>query len=257
MSRFGSLEFDNESAGEFRDRSLEKDERYYYPLARGAFEEADFEKALRLFSKVLEFNPNHTEAWSGQVRALIELEEYREAKLWADKALERFPHDPELLAAKGVALGRCGEQETALAFSDAALEERGDTPYVWLARGDVLLAAKERRADYCLEKALALAPGDWVVAWLAARIHYYYEQFSLGLKLAQQALEWNATQAVVWLQVGLCQWELGLAGPARHPLQQARQLNPRCYRAEQAWIRFNREGGGLGLTALWRRLFRK
>ena len=37
---------------------------------------------------------------------LIELAEYREAKIWADKALERFPHEPELLAAKAVALGR-------------------------------------------------------------------------------------------------------------------------------------------------------
>ena len=36
------------------------------------------------------------------MRMLIELGEFREAKLWADKALERFPHEPELLAAKAV-----------------------------------------------------------------------------------------------------------------------------------------------------------
>ena len=36
------------------------------------------------------------------MRALIELEEFQEAKLWADKALERFPNEPELLAAKAV-----------------------------------------------------------------------------------------------------------------------------------------------------------
>ena len=31
-----------------------------------------------------------TAAWTGQVRMLIELGEFREAKLWADKALERL-----------------------------------------------------------------------------------------------------------------------------------------------------------------------
>src|SRR3989442_352829 len=143
-----------------------KDEAYYFAEARTAFENGNFESALRLYSKVLEFNPLNAAAWTGQVRMLIEMGELREAKLWADKALERFPHEPELLAAKAVALGRSGDLQGALAFSDASIEERGDTPYIWLARGDVLLAREESRADYCFEKALLLAPRDWFVAWL-------------------------------------------------------------------------------------------
>src|SRR5256712_12234499 len=133
---------------------------------------------------------------------LIELGEFREAKLWADKALERFPREPELLAAKAVALGRGGDLQAALAFSDASIEERGDTPYIWLARGDVLLARKEHRADYCFEKAQLLAPQDWFVNWLAARIRYYYEQFALALKLLQEAVEWNSTHFLLWLELG-------------------------------------------------------
>ena len=171
---------------------------------------------MRLYSKVLEFNPQNAAAWTGQVRMLIELGEYREARLWADKALERFPREPELLAAKAVALGRSGDLQGALAFSDASIEERGDTPYVWLARGDVLLAREESRADYCFEKALLLAPRDWFVAWLAARIRYYYKQFALALKLLQQAVELNAGHFLLWLELGRCQQALGLVGPARH-----------------------------------------
>jgi len=75
-----------------------KDEAYYLAAARAAFESGKFEPALRLYSKVLEYNPQNADAWTGQVRMLIELGEFREAKLWADKALERFPHEPELLA---------------------------------------------------------------------------------------------------------------------------------------------------------------
>src|SRR6266850_4432470 len=194
MSRFGNLEF----SSEFEDQSqksagLVKDDAYYMAEARAAFENGNFESALRLYSKVLEFNPQNAAAWTCQVRMLIELGESREAKLWADKALERFPHEPELLAAKAVALARSGDLQGALAFSDAAIEERGDTPYIWLARGDVLLTRKESRADYCFDKALLLAPQNWLVAWLAARIRYHYEQFVLALKLVQQALEWNTS----------------------------------------------------------------
>ena len=163
MSRFGNLEFEGDEHQEVgaEQKLPVKDESYYVNAARTAFENGQFEPALRYYSKILEFNPTNTAAWAGQVRMLIELGEFREAKLWADKALEQFPHEPELLAAKAVALGRSGDLGGAISFSDAAIEERGDTPYVWLARGDVLLARSESRADYCFEKAVQLAPGDW------------------------------------------------------------------------------------------------
>jgi tetratricopeptide (TPR) repeat protein len=256
MSRFVNLEF----GGESEDFSLDqgsgpKDEAYYLGKARESFENGDFEGGLRFYSKVLEFNPNNTIAWTGQVRMLIELREYREAKLWAEKALERFPREPELLAAKAVALARMGSLKEAMAFSDGAIEERGDTPYVWLARADVLLAQKERRADYCFQKALSLAPNDWFVTWLAARIRYFYKQFSLTLQLLQQAIELNAAHFLIWLELGQCQEALGLIGPARHSFEQARELNPRCDKAEDKLAQISGVGMGPRLRGAWRRLF--
>jgi len=256
MSRFSNLEFGNEPG----DQSLEgkapvKDENYYFGEARAAFESGNFESALRLYSKVLEYNPQNAAAWTGQVRMLIELGEYREAKLWADKALERFPHEPELLAAKGVALGRSGDLQEALAFSDASIEERGDTPYVWLARADVLLAREETRADYCFEKALLLASSDWVVAWLAARIRCFYKQFVVALKLLQQAIEWNAGHFLLWLELGRCQQALGLVGPARTSYSHARQLNPACLEAGAALMGLGEAGVSTRVRGWWRRIF--
>ena len=244
MSRFGNLEL---GSNEFEDqwqqqKPLARDEAYYLAEARGACEDGEFEKALRAYSKVLEYNPQNAAAWTAQVRMLIELGEYREAKLWADKALERFASWPELLAAKAVALARGGDLQGALAFSDASIEERGDTPYVWLARGDVLLARKEQRADYCFEKALLLAPKDWFIAWLAARIRFYYRQFALALTLLQQAVEWNAANFILWLDLGHCQRELGLIGPARISFTQARQINPNCDQARAALIQLSHAG---------------
>jgi Flp pilus assembly protein TadD len=258
MSRFVNLELGGESEdrSQRQPRALVKDEAYYFSEARTAFENGNFESALRLYAKVLEFNPENAAAWAGQVRMLIELGEFREAKLWSDKALERFPRDPELLAAKAVALARNGDLEAALMFSDTSIEERGDTPYVWLARGDVLLAREEPRADYCFEKAQMLAPRDWFITWLAARIRFYYRQFALALKLLQQAVEWNAGHFVLWLELGLCQEQLGLVGPARNSLTQAQQLNPQCPEARLGLVK-------LSQTELfpwrrwWRRLFQR
>jgi tetratricopeptide (TPR) repeat protein len=256
MSRFVNLEFGGDSEEESQGlKPLVKDEAHYVAEARTAFENGNFESGLRLYSKVLEFNPQNTTAWTGQVRMLIELGEYREAKLWADKALERFPHEPELLAAKAVALARLGSLKEALAFSDASIEERGDTPYIWLARGDVLLAHEEARADYCFEKALTLAAGDWFITWLAAKIRYYYEQFAVALKLLQRAIEMNTGHFLLWLELGHCQQALGLIGPARNSFTQAKQLNPRC---EEAGLALGQlAGAGLSgrVRGFWRRLF--
>jgi tetratricopeptide (TPR) repeat protein len=256
MSRFANLEFDGESEQQWQEpKAPVKDEAYYLAQAQAGFESGNFESALRTYGKVLEFNPQNAQAWSGQVRMLVEMGEYREARLWADKALERFPREPELLAAKAVALARSGDLQAALIFSDASIEERGDTPYVWLARGDVLLAREEARADYCFEKALRLAPRDWFIAWLAGRIRFCYKQFVLALKLLQQAVEWNPGHFTLWLELGQCQQALGLISSARTSFSQAKQLNPRCSEAGLGLVRLS--GGGLRsrVRGLWRRIF--
>jgi len=244
MSRFVNLELSGESEEQPSQSQTGqlKDQVYYFAQAQAAFGNGDFEQGLRFYSKVLEYDPKHTDAWTGQVRMLIELGEFREAKLWADKALERFPNDPELLAAKAVALGRTGDLQGALAFSDASIEERGDTPYVWLARGDVMLARKEQRADYCFEMALLLAPRDWFTHWLAARIRFYYKQFVLALKLLQPAVEWNTTHFILWLELGQCQRALGLIHPAEASFEQASHLNPQCHAARLASTELSKTG---------------
>lgn len=254
MSRFVNLEFGDESEYQSNPQTPSlKGEAHYLTEATTAFENGNFEPALRLYSKVLEFNPQNVAAWTGQVRMLIELGEYREATLWADKALERFPHEPELLAAKAVALARGGDLKGALVFSDESIAEFGDKPYVWLARGDVMLARKEQRADYCFEKALMLAPRDWFIAWLAARIRQYYEQFALALKLLQQAVEWNASHFLLWLHLGQCQQALGLAGPAAQSFKVAKELNPK--RAAE-FVGTNSKQNNVGaFRGIWRRLF--
>ena len=256
MSRFGNLEFDAHEESGRSELQVGRGEAHWFDAADAAFATAEFDTALRLYARVLEHNPDSVSAWTGQVRALIELGEFREAKLWADKALERFPTAPELLAAKGVALGRLGDLDTAIAFSDASLEERGDTPYVWLARGDVLLARREKRADYCFERAISLAGGQWLIAWLAARIRRYYRQFAAALKLALQAVALEPGNVVVWLLCGDCQIALGLTDSAQRSFRQALDLDPNCRTASSQLAALQNRGAFSRLAGRWRELFR-
>jgi len=256
MSRFVNLEI-GDRAGEqtpAQAPALVKDEAFYQRAAQTAFEEADYQKALRSYGKVLEFNPQNAAAWTAQVRMLLELDQGAEAKVWADQALERFPREADLLAAKGVVLARLGEEQSALAFSDAAVGENGISPYVWLARGDVLLTAREPLADYCIDKALMLAPGDWVAAWQAARIRVRHGQFALALRPLRQAVEWNPGHFLPWLELGLCQEALGLRGAAEQSLTQARELNRHHGAAAEALARLGSRGTGDRLRGWWRRL---
>jgi tetratricopeptide (TPR) repeat protein len=257
MSRFSNLEFNDESSGQSRRQLSAPDASHYLGEAQAAFEQADFEAALRCYAKAIEFSPRSAAGWIGQVRALIELGEFSEASLWADKALQQFPNEPELLAAKGVALARSGDVDGAIAFSDSSIAEHGETPYVWLARGDVLLARKERRAEFCFEKALILAAKDWFVTWLAARIRAFYRQFSLALKLAQQALELKPDHAVLWLFAGTCQKQLGLVRAAQNSFQQASELDPRCQEAKLAMAQLSQTGWAERLGGWWRQRFGK
>ena len=234
MSRFGKLEFGSGQGDELSPSHRGPDEAKCLKEANDAFTQGNFEGALRLFARALEHNQTNPSAWTGQVRMLIELADFQQAKQWADRALELFPRDAELLAAKAVALARLGDLPAAMAFSDAAVEREPQEPYTWLARGDVLLAKDEKGADYCFSKALAAAPGQWLWPWLASRIHLYYRRMALALKLISQAMALDASQSVIWAQMGKCQLALGLASAAQTSLEQARQLNPQSLEAATA-----------------------
>jgi tetratricopeptide (TPR) repeat protein len=256
MSRFINLEFGDEAEDQSQGETpgLAKDEHFYLCEAQAALERADFEKALRHYGKVLDFNPKNASAWTAQVRMLIELDQFRDANAWADKALESFPREAELLAAKAVALARNGDLKGALVFSDASIEEQAGTPYVWLARGDVLLARKEARADYCFEKALLLAAGNWVILWQAARVRFYHEQFAAALQLAQQAIGRDAGRFVLWLEEGRCQESLGLLDAAQDSFSRALELDPGCHAATEALAQLRAHGIEDRVRGWWRRL---
>ncbi|MGC9034716.1 MAG: tetratricopeptide repeat protein [Verrucomicrobiia bacterium] len=255
MSRFSNLEFDRWSENYLQnDLTAPRDESFFVKEARLGFENARFEHSLRGYAKALEFNPMNTSAWAGQVYALIELGEYREANLWSDKALERFPDNPEILSAKAVALARLNDTGAALAYADSAVEARGDLPVVWLARAEVLFAKREKVAEYSLERALSLAPGDWFVHLMASKIYYYYKFFVKAFKYAKKAIELNSEVAICWLQFGLCQLELGMYPQAKSSFARALELSPDSHHIREAIKQLDEQGSGSRLLRFFKKI---
>ena len=257
MSRFINLELGDESEKRSAASSAVTDEMRFLADAEAAFAQARFDHALRWFARVLEFNSANAAAWIGQVRSLIELGEFREASIWADKAMEKFPREPELLAAKGVALARLGDLDAAAAFSDAAFEEGGDSPYLWLARGDVFLARKDAAAETCIARALEMTTGQWLFAWLAARVRLFYRQFTLGLKHARQALEWNPVNPQLWALAALCEVRIGLVQAAEASLAKAFELDPHSQDAQKVRRELGNPGAFQRLAGWFKQTFPK
>lgn len=242
MARFSNLEYDDseesgqpenprqplatKASAKYEPRER-RDEEAYTDKALAQYQLGQFEQALRLYSRALEFNPNHEPAWVGQVRMLLELGELKEAAVWSQKSLDIFRNHPELLSARAVAACRLGDREKALQFSDAAANApNSNSVYVWLARGEVLLGTRGKNGQFCLNKAKTIAGGnDWFTMLLVARIYYFYRQYSRALEEARGAMELKPSNPFVWVVLGNSQERLGLFKQAKASYKQAIQLD--------------------------------
>jgi len=242
--RFSNLEFEGDDA---RDPRAEADKPQAAAQADGArhfvaqvadadsyMQQAesqelagDHENALRSYSAALGENHLLLDAWVGQVRMLLELEEYPEARIWADKALEKFPDHPQLLAAKSVALHRMGNERDALGLNDTALQARGESVLVWVCRGELMFADNRPAAVECFNRAIRLPAPKGPTLMQVGAVLLRCGEFSLALSTLQKAAAQLPDAARVWYLLGRAQEELGLLDQARVSYQQARDRAPR------------------------------
>jgi tetratricopeptide (TPR) repeat protein len=205
-----------------------RDEAYWLGEALKHARAGRFEKALRLYSRALELDPNLSQGWVGQVRMLLELGELKEATVWADKGLDLHRDHPELLAAKAQAVARLGDPIRAIALHDAAMKGKGASPEVWLGRGEVILAGIRGGEEHCFEKARIESKGDASIATSVARIYLGYGQAPLALSWSQQAVRKDPRSAFAWRVQGEVESNLGLDDAAQRSLRTARSLDPDC-----------------------------
>ena len=255
MSRFSHLEFGKKRASQKHGASGEpvRDSDFFHDRAIRAWLAGDFEQALQNFSRALEKSSAFYPGWFGQVRMLVELSEYQEARVWADKALELFPEHPELLAAKAAAFARDADLSKAQVCCDRAIAKEGVTSYVWLVRAELLLIQKSRTAYNCIRSAISIAGNQLAIVHLeAGRIYCRFENYSSALQYLRLAATDIPKSALVWYELGCCQVMLGFP-EAAVSLEQSLKLRPAWPEAAAALQRFNRRGLISRICSLFRR----
>lgn len=254
MGRFSNLEFDGKQVpgnGPLSTGQEVRDDGHYLRLGDQDHRSARFERALRHYSRALEFNANLQAAWVGQVQMLIELGEFAEANLWADKALEIHRDHPELLSGKAVAWARLGDAKRAIQFTDAALAQRGMAPVVWMARGEALMAAGQANDDHCFERASMESHQDWFVQLRIARACYWHRCFSRAMAWATRALKREPGAPFAVHVLGDCQLALGLRGEAETSYRQALALDRDFDLSREALANLEKQGV---LSRAWARV---
>lgn len=242
--RFEHLEFENEP------RARQEPLQSGAPIAtaegflRKAHEQyrmGEFEAALRLYTRCLEFDRGIIPSWVGQVHMLVQLDELREARMWADKALELFRNNGELLASKAQACLRLEDKRAALACTDASFQAPGTSPYRWQVRGEIMLAHGEKAYDACFKRALTEPTSDWFDRIIIARIFLYYRRTMSALEMAMQAVRLQPEAAYAWYVQGNCQQLIGMSSVAMVSYGRCLEIQPGYRPAEAAQQQLSNE----------------
>lgn len=231
------------------------DQDFYLDKARSAFADEDYERALSYYSRTLQYDINIEEAWVGQLRCLIEMNELPEAVTWFNRASERFPQSAQLFSARAVAEARLGDTGTALEFSDSAFSARGINSFCWVARGDVLISVNPVNARACFAKAIELAPNDWSVRHQIARAYLVRRRYHEALDYLNQAVRLDPDRFNCWYWIGRCCDALGQNDEARTAYSRALVACPGFKPALEAIEELDRRGPMSAVVDAVKRLF--
>lgn len=226
-SRFQNLELE-ESPRPNLTAVPSRDADYYLQEAAAHELEGMFEPALRSFSASLRKDTTRAEGWCGQVRCLVQLEEFREAQVWSQKAAAILPASPQTRSARAYALARSGLLEEALQYSDQAFELQPESkcPYLWLERSACLLAAgRTSSAERCMQKVRELrADADWRQREALELLAFGHHEAAVGL--LNDVVAARPGRANSWLLLARGYRLLGDRTRFQKALDQAGRLRP-------------------------------
>jgi len=251
MSRFKWLEFENKPGGEnpSGNPATPPDDGFAGPgqklpfesetagidmtdpaqvlhLAEKVWRRLEYEKALKLYSKVLSLDPNIEAGWVGQLRCLIDLQENPEALTWAKKAQKMFPKSADVMSAYALATARQGDLREAMSFSDGAMKNDRIVWYPWVVRGEILALSGAPNADLCMMKAREAMPNDPFVTLKVAQAYARTPMFEKAVPLFAKALGSFPDLPEAWFEFGQVQLEIGFLEPAREAFARANKLAP-------------------------------
>lgn len=99
-----------------------------------------YEEAVASYDRVLELQPDSFQSWSDRGDALSNLGRYREAIASYDQALSIEPSLSSIWCSRGELLAQLGRSEEAITSYDKAIEINPDASHAWYYRGNALIS---------------------------------------------------------------------------------------------------------------------
>lgn len=214
-----------------REPDTGKDEHWHLAAANRAFDDGDYDSALRNYSAAIGYRADMEEAWAGQTRAMVLFGQVHQSLTWGKKAVEKLPTSRLVASAMAYAMAHAGGAAEALKLSDQVMQSgpeavEGD-PWFWYDRGVCLLeSAQVESAHNCFEKVARLTAS--APQWLQ-RIGLEYllsNDPSRALVVFNKALETRSDHVYLWLLTARAASRLHLESRAREALDQALKLDP-------------------------------
>jgi protein O-GlcNAc transferase len=227
--------------------------QHFVDLAEEAMGRGGFERALRYYGRALEQDRVRAEAWAGQARALLAMDQPEEAFTWLEQAVQVAGEQADFHALRAIAAARLGRAEEAMAWADKAMRSGADRAEIWLGRAEVLYQQGQgHAAGRCLDKAHEREPGGESARRCG--------EVALGAGDLPRAHGWleRARTAcpdcpLVALRLGVYWERAGHLGRARTELHRALALEPGLAPARLALEDLGGRGVLHRVFAIWRR----
>ncbi len=238
-TRFKFLEFEKKIQNKLEENQIsvqQYNEIVLTTLKTDAFNsyiKGDFDDALFLYGRMLNYNRSNEQPWVGQVASLIRAGRYEEAKINVDNGLNEFPYSSLLLAQKGVIYGYLNNRSLAFEYSDAAFE-KVTSSLIYIYRGELLfIYGKNQEAGVLFYKAFENNENNLLFHFEIGLIYFQNGLYNNALFHLNKVIESTENNAFVLFTIGECHEKLGFKSKAETLYKQALVINPSFEKAHR------------------------
>ncbi len=211
-------------------------------IALGKLERYD--EALTCYEEAISINPNFDNAWLNKGIALGKLERYDEALTCFEEAIRINPNFDNAWSNKGIDLGKLGRYDEALTCYDEAIRINPNNEHAWSSKGIALgKLGRNDEALTCYDEAIRINPNSdkaWFYKGNAQGRQGRYEE---ALACYEEAIRINPNYAKAWDVKGSRLGSLGRHDEALTCHDEAIRINPNY---KNAWYNKGVALGKLG-----------
>ena len=187
----------------------------------------DNDVAEQAYRRLLQQDPNSSQATSGLVHILIIEKRYADAQPLVEAALRRDPNDPALNAQLAAILSAQGKQDEALSVLEKIHQIEPSSRSVALMLADAeVQAGKLDQADTLYQELIAASPNDPALLDARGRILIQRQQYADAISAFRKAVVANPSDVDAWSGIAFADSELHQYTDELHALSMRSKYAP-------------------------------